>query len=235
MAQLRATARAVREAIADGGITEVHYVQVKCPLITSAKVADAAARGQSVATHETYPSMGLSRGAAALGVALALGEIPEAALSDAVIGADWSLHSGRASCSAGVELERCEVIVLGNSPEWAGDLIIGHDVMADAVDFPAVQRALASVGLAAPGQLDAAARERLVAVLAKAEPATTGSIRGLRHIMNDDSDINATRHARAVVGGVIAAAVGRTDLFVSGGAEHQGPDGGGPVAVIAQR
>ncbi|MEI6159740.1 MAG: ring-opening amidohydrolase [Roseococcus sp.] len=238
VAQLRATAAAVRAAMADAGITkpaEVHYVQVKCPLITSAKVADAAARGQSVATHETYPSMGLSRGAAALGVALALGEIPEAALSDTVIGADWSLHSGRASCSAGVELERCEVIVLGNSPAWAGDLIIGHDVMADGVDFPAVQRALASVGLAAPGQLHAAARARLVAVLAKAEPATTGNIRGLRHIMNDDSDINATRHARALVGGVIAAAVGRTDLFVSGGAEHQGPDGGGPVAVIARR
>ena len=238
MAQLRATAAAVRAAMADAGITdpaEVHYVQVKCPLLTSAKVMEAASRGQSVATHETYPSMGLSRGAAALGVGLALGEIPEAALTDAVIGADWSLHSGRASCSAGVELERCEVIVLGNSPAWAGNLIIGHDVMADAVDFSAVQRALASVGLAASGQLDTAARQRVLAVLAKAEPATTGTIRGLRHIMNDDSDINATRHARAVVGGVIAAAVGRTDLFVSGGAEHQGPDGGGPVAVIAQR
>ncbi|MBS7789561.1 ring-opening amidohydrolase [Roseococcus sp. SDR] len=238
MAQLRATAAAVRAAMQHAGISdpaEVHYVQVKCPLITSAKVADALARGQSVATHETYPSMGLSRGAAALGVALALGEIPEGALSDAVIGADWSLHSGRASCSAGVELERCEVIVLGNSPAWAGDLVIGHDVMADAVDFGAVQRALASVGLGAPGQLDATARARLVAVLAKAEPSSTGSIRGLRHIMNDDSDINATRHARALVGGVIAAAVGRTDLFVSGGAEHQGPDGGGPVAVIARR
>jgi cyanuric acid amidohydrolase len=238
MAQLRATAAAVRAAMADAGITdpaEVHYVQVKCPLLTSAKVADAAARGQSVATHETYPSMGLSRGAAALGVGLALGELDEATLSDAAIGADWSLHSGRASCSAGVELERCEVIVLGNSPAWAGDLVIGHDVMADAVDLGAVQRALASVGLAAPGQLDAAARGRLLAVLAKAEPSTTGDIRGLRHIMNDDSDINATRHARALVGGVIAAAVGRTDLFVSGGAEHQGPDGGGPVAVIARK
>ncbi len=53
--------------------------------------------------------------------------------------------------------------------------------------------------------------------------------------MIDDSDINATRHARALVGGVIAGAVGRTDVFVSGGAEHQGPDGGGPVAVIATR
>lgn len=229
MAQLRATAQAVRQAIAQGGLTEVHYVQVKCPLITSGKAAAAAARGATVATADTYASMGLSRGAAALGVALALGEVDEAALSDAVIGADWSLHSGRASCSAGVELERCEVIALGLSPDWAGDLTIGHDVMADAIDFPAVQRALANAGLA-PFAL-----ERLVAVLAKAEPSSTGQIRGLRHIMNDDSDINATRHARALVGGVIAAAVGRTDLFVSGGAEHQGPDGGGPVAVIARR
>ncbi|WPB83221.1 cyanuric acid amidohydrolase [Sediminicoccus rosea] len=238
MAQLRTTAAAVRAAMADAGITdarEVHYVQVKCPLITSAKVADAAARGRDVATSDTYASMGLSRGAAALGVGLALGELDEATLSDAAIGEDWALHSGRASCSAGVELERCEVIVLGNSPAWAGDLIIGHDVMADALDFGAVQRALASVGLGAPGQLAPAALARLVAVLAKAEPASTGSIRGLRHIMNDDSDINATRHARALVGGVIAAAVGRTDLFVSGGAEHQGPDGGGPVAVIARK
>ena len=39
---------------------------------------------------------------------------------------------------------------------------------------------------------------------------------------------------RALVGGVAAAAIGRTDLFVSGGAEHQGPDGGGPVAVIVR-
>ena len=41
--------------------------------------------------------------------------------------------------------------------------------------------------------------------------------------------------AAAVGGGVIAGAVGRTDIFVSGGAEHQGPDGGGPVAVVARR
>ncbi len=53
--------------------------------------------------------------------------------------------------------------------------------------------------------------------------------------MLDDSDINATRHARALVGGVLAGVMGRTDLFVSGGAEHQGPDGGGPVAVIVRR
>ncbi|MCX7374293.1 MAG: ring-opening amidohydrolase [Alphaproteobacteria bacterium] len=233
MGQVNATAAAVRAAMDQAGITDpadVHYVQVKCPLLTSARIALAAA---PVATHDTYHSMGLSRGASALGVALALGEI--AAVTDAAVGADWSLFSGVASCSAGVELTRNEVIVLGMSRGWAGPLAIGHAVMADAIDLPAVQAALGAVGIAAAGQLDAAAREQVVAVLAKAEPSTTGLIRGARHTMNDDSDINATRHARAVVGGVIAAAIGRTELFVSGGAEHQGPDGGGPVAVIRHR
>jgi cyanuric acid amidohydrolase len=79
-----------------------------------------------------------------------------------------------------------------------------------------------------------ASRERIAAVLAKCEPALSGTIRGRRHVMLDDSDIHASRHARALVGGVLAGVFGDTQLFVSGGAEHQGPDGGGPVAVIAR-
>lgn len=239
MAQLDATARAVREAMAQAGITDprdVHYVQVKCPLLTSERMAEARARGAVCATEDSYASMGLSRGASALGVALALGEVPRVALDDGVIGRDWGLFSGRASCSAGVELARNEVVVLGNSPGWGGDLRIAHAVMRDAIDLPAVQRALAAGGLeASSGQLPAEEAARLVALLCKAEPSSTGLIRGRRHIMLDDSDINATRHARALVGGVVAAATGRTDLFVSGGAEHQGPDGGGPVAAITRR
>jgi cyanuric acid amidohydrolase len=234
---VQATAAATRAAMAGAGIADpaqVHYVQVKCPLLTSERIADARARGRSVATEDTYHSMGLSRGASALGVALALGEVD--AVPESAIGADWSLFSGRASTSAGVELLRNEVIVLGNSPDWGGDLAIAHAVMRDAIDLPAVHAALRAAGLPTEdGQVPEAARDRLVAVLAKAEPSSTGLIRGRRHIMADDSDINATRHARALVGGVIAGAVGRTDIFVSGGAEHQGPDGGGPVAVVARR
>jgi len=75
---------------------------------------------------------------------------------------------------------------------------------------------------------------RLVNVLAKAEADPTGLVRGRRHTMLDDSDINSTRHARAVVNSVIAAVVGDPMVYVSGGAEHQGPAGGGPVAVIAR-
>ena len=52
--------------------------------------------------------------------------------------------------------------------------------------------------------------------------------------MLDDSDIHSTRHARALVGGVLAGVIGDTMLYVSGGAEHQGPAGGAPVAIIAK-
>jgi cyanuric acid amidohydrolase len=236
--QVEATAAAVRAAMAEASLTSpdaVHFVQIKCPLLTNARMTEAAARGLTVATDDTYASMGLSRGASALGVALALGEIDAGGLSEDAVGRDFSLWSGRASASAGIELMRSEIVVMGNSPDWGGDLTIGHAVMRDAIDFPAVMAALASVGIAAPGQISAADRDKIRAVLVKAEASRSGMIRGNRHIMADDSDINATRHARALVGGVVAAAVGGTDLFVSGGAEHQGPDGGGPVAVIASQ
>ena len=238
LAQVEATAVAVRAAMENASLSDpdaVHFVQIKCPLLTNARVADAASRGFTVATKDTYGSMGLSRGASALGVALALGEIDAGALTEADIGRNYALWSARASASAGIELMRSEIVVMGNSPAWAGDLVIGHAVMRDAIDFAAVKQALRSVGIEAADQLPPGDRDRIRAVLAKAEASRTGTIRGNRHIMSDDSDINATRHARAMVGGVVAAAVGRTDLFVSGGAEHQGPDGGGPVAIIAQK
>ena len=237
-AQIELTAEAVASAMAEAGITrpeDVHYVQVKCPLLTGERVTQATARGRTVVTSDTYKSMSYSRGASALGVALALGEIAREALDDSVVCHRLDLWSGRASTSAGIELMHNEVIVLGNSETWASDAIIAHRVMQDAIDLPAVVGALADAGLHPSGQLDDAAREKLLAVLAKADPSTTGRIRGARHIMLDDSDINATRHARALVGGVLAGVVGRTDLFVSGGAEHQGPDGGGPIAVIVRR
>jgi cyanuric acid amidohydrolase len=236
--QVMATARAVRAAMGRASIAgadDVHWVQVKCPLLTSERVIEAQARGAAAATADTYASMGLSRGAAALGVAVALGEIDPARLDDAAIGHDCELWSGRASSSAGIELMHNEVVVLGNSAAWSGDRVIAHGVMRDAIDLSAVVGVLRELGLPAAGQLDEAAAGSIDAVLAKAEASRSGTIRGARHIMWDDSDIQASRHARALVGGVLAAAIGRTDLYVSGGAEHQGPDGGGPIAIIARR
>ena len=222
-AQIEETAAAVTLAMKEAGIqdtSDVHFVQTKCPLMTKERIEEAARRGVTTATEDTYHSMALSRGASALGVALALGEVdsaPESAICN-----DWSLFSRVASTSAGVELLRNEVVVLGNAHGWAGDLVIGHDVMQDAIDAEAARRVLANLG------------GETVAVLAKAEASPTGEIRGRRHTMLDDSDIHSTRHARALVGGVLAGAIGDTMLYVSGGAEHQGPAGGGPIAIIGR-
>jgi cyanuric acid amidohydrolase len=225
-AQIDETRDAVAAAMADAGITsasDVHFVQIKCPLLTKERIEDAAWRGKTAATDDTYHSMALSRGASALGVAIALGEVPVEAARESAVCRDWSLYSGVASTSAGVELLRNEIVVLGNSDGWAGDLVIDHDVMTDAIDAAAARRVIDRLG------------GDFVALLAKAEASPSGAIRGRRHTMLDDSDIHSTRHARALVGGVLAGVVGDTMLYVSGGAEHQGPAGGGPVAIIARR
>jgi cyanuric acid amidohydrolase len=236
--QVDMVATGVRNAMRDAQIADpadVHFVQVKCPLLTLARVAEAQARGVRAATRDTLKSMGLSRAASALGIAVALGEIDRDKIAEEAIGADASLWSARASASAGIELMGHEIVVLGMSNAWSGPLAIDHAVMSDGIDVEPVRAMLARLGLGAQGQLSSAQRGRVKAVLAKAEAGRTGLLRGLRHTMLDDSDISATRHARAFVCGALAAVIGHAELFVSGGAEHQGPDGGGPVAVIAER
>ena len=237
-AQAEMAAAGVRAAMADAGIddpADIHFVQIKCPLLTADRIAEAESRGAAVVSRDTLMSMALSRGASALGVALALGELSDGEIADAAVGKDFSLWSGRASTSAGVELQNHEIVVLGMSRRWTGRLAVDHAIMADGIDVDPVRCALARLGIVASGQIAAAERSRVVAVLAKAEAGSTGRLRGYRHTMLDDSDISATRHARAFVGGALAGLIGHAEIFVSGGAEHQGPDGGGPVAVIVAR
>lgn len=236
--QVDQVAEGVRDAMRDAGIADpaaVHFVQIKCPLLTAQRIGEASSRGAITATTDTLKSMGLSRAASTLGAAVALGEIDRTALRDADIGTQWELWSGRTSSSAGIELLGHEIVVLGMSPEWSGPLAIDHAVMMDAIDVEPVRAALARLGLSSSGQLSPADRGRLVAMLAKAEASHDGHLRDYRHTMLDDSDIAGTRHARAFVCGALAGLVGHAEIYVSGGAEHQGPDGGGPVAVIVDR
>lgn len=232
-AQIEETAKAVVAAMRDAGFDtadDVHFVQIKCPLLTTARIGAAHARGQSVVTEDTYASMGYSRGASALGVACALGELRDMSGDKAVL-SDWDAFSRVASTSAGIELMCNVVIVMGNTVRSASRFVIGHAVMHDAIDLAAVIAAFRDAGIE-PYAADV--RARLVNVFAKAEAALSGEVRGARHTMLDDSDINATRHARAAVGGLIAGVAGTGLVYVSGGAEHQGPPGGGPIAVIAR-
>jgi len=236
--QIKEVAKTVKQAIRDAHIadkSDVHFVQIKCPLLTSDRIEEAYRRGEKVVTEDTLKSMAYSRGASALGVALALEEVDEACLSDEVICKDWNLYSKVASTSAGVELMNCKIIVMGNSTESVSDLVIGHGVMNDSIDVGAVKKALKSAGLKFDCCPTDDQLKKVINVFAKAEADPSGKIRGKRHTMLTDSTLSSTRHARAVVGGLIASTIGDPMIYVSGGAEHQGPPGGGPVAVIAKR
>jgi cyanuric acid amidohydrolase len=231
--QIEETIHAVHLAMRDAGIddpNDVHFVQIKCPLLTSDRIEAALRRGQKTVTTGAYSSMAYSRGASALGVATALGELETGVAEDQVL-KDWALFSSVASASAGIELMHNVVIVMGNSASSASPFVIGHAVMRDSIDLAAVLEALKSVGL---GLTDARDKDRLVNIFAKAEASPDGCVRGFRHTMLDDSDLGSTRHARAAVGGLIGGLSGTGAVYVSGGAEHQGPPGGGPVAVIAR-
>ena len=233
-AMITKVADAVREAMGRAGITDpadVHYVQTKTPLLTIHTIRDAKSRGQTVWTENTGDSMDLSNGCAALGIAVALGEIEMPTDADVMHRRD--LGSSVASCSSGVELDRAQVVVAGNVRGVGGRYRIGHSVMRDALDADGIWAAIRDAGLELPERphpedLDG----RLVNVFLKCEASQDGQVRGRRNAMLDDSDVHWHRQIKACVGGVAAAVTGDPAVFVSVSAAHQGPDGGGPVAAI---
>ncbi|MGH3664695.1 MAG: ring-opening amidohydrolase, partial [Egibacteraceae bacterium] len=182
----------VKEAMAEAGISdpaEVHYVQTKTPLLTSETISDARRRGQTVFTKDTLESMDVSNGTTGLGIAVALGEIEMPSASQ--ICRDTSLYSAVASCSSGVELDRAQIVVVGNATGAGGRYRSGHSVMDDALDADGVYDAIRCAGLTLPerphhSDLDG----RLVNVFCKCEADPTGRLRGRRQVMLDDSDVH---------------------------------------------
>ncbi|MEO9239543.1 MAG: ring-opening amidohydrolase [Jatrophihabitantaceae bacterium] len=229
-------AAAVREAMESAGITDsadVHYVQTKTPLLTIDTITDARRRGHDVFTEDTLHSMDVSNGCTALGIAVALGEIERPA--DADIMRDRSLFSSVASCSSGVELDRAQVVVVGNARGIGGSYRIGHSVMTDALDADGIWSAIRDAGLELPDRPHTSDLDgKLVNVFIKCEASQNGVVRGRRNAMLDDSDVHWHRQIKAAVGGVAASVTGDPAVFVSVSAAHQGPDGGGPVAAIIE-
>lgn len=237
MAMVTLVADAVRNCLRQTGITDpkdVHYVQVKGPLLTPARISDARERGAKLAVDDPNGSKAFARGAMALGVAVALGEVDGGMLSDESITRRLDLFSSVASTSAGGELKSCEVLLLGNSPAAGGDLRIGHATLSDVIDAAAVRSALASAGLEVGATATPDQAARIAGVFAKAEASPTGRIRGRRNTMLSDADIHYERHARAALGAVIASVTSDPAIFVSGGTEHQCAPGSAPVAAIVR-
>ena len=234
VAMVTKVADAVKVAMDRAGITDVadvHYVQTKTPLLTIHTIRDAKSRGETVWTEHTHESMDLSNGTTALGVALGLGEIEMPTNDDVMNNRD--LYSAVASCSSGVELDRAQVVVVGNARGVGGRYRIGHAVMQDALDADGIWAAIKDAGLDLPDRPHTSdLGGRLVNVFLKCEASQDGTVRGRRNAMLDDSDVHWHRQIKACVGGVTASVTGDPAVFVSVSAAHQGPEGGGPVAAI---
>jgi cyanuric acid amidohydrolase len=237
MAQVLEVADAVRRCLKQAGITDpkdVHYVQVKGPLLTPASIADADQRGKTLVTRDPNGSKPYARGATALGVALGLGEVSENDLSNEVIARRFDLYSSVASTSAGGELKNCEVLLFGNSATATGDFRIGHGILRDVIDADGICATLRNAGLSFSGSLSNGEASRVAAIFAKADASPNGKVRGRRTTMLSDADINYERHARAALGAVIASITSDPAIFVSGGTEHQCGPGQMPIAAIVR-
>jgi len=235
LAMVKTVADGVRKAMLAAGIDnpkDVHYVQTKTPLLTMDSVRDAESRGKTLAC-EIHDSMGISNGTTALGIAVALEEIAMPTEED--ICKNLNLYSSVASCSSGVELDAAQIIVLGNRKGAGGKFRIGHSIMKDALDIDGIYRAITDAGLQLPDRPRASdLNGKLINCFIKCEADKSGTLRGRRQIMLDDSDVHHHRHSKAAVGGVAAAAIGDPAVFVSVDAMHQGPPGGGPVIAIVE-
>jgi cyanuric acid amidohydrolase len=242
MGMIRKIAAATQSAMQDAGLTDpedVHLVMVKVPGLTVASIRDAESRGHSVVSHDlTFGPEGAgsyANDAAALGVALALGEVPESKLSDEVVRRDWDLYSEVAMTSSGGEKRHGEVVVFGNSTASVSPLRIGHAVTRDFIDAQGVRDALRSAGLRfEDGVPDETDLSRLVHVFAKSVIPGTDRVRGQRITLLDDAD--AYQIGKALGGMLVASVTGRTTNYVSGGERnsHQGPPGGNIVAAVVR-
>ena len=242
MGMIHKVAAATHEAKKDAGLTnpkDVHLVMVKVPGLSIASIRDAESRGKTVVSHDlTFGPEGAgvyANDGAALGVALALGEVPESALSDGVVRRNWSLYSSVAMTSSGGEKRHGEVVVFGNSATSASALRIGHAVTRDFIDADGVRKALRSAGLEfKDGVPDEKHLDHLVHVFAKSVIPGSDQVRGHRITLLDD--VHAYEIGKALGGMLVASVTGRTTNYVSGGERnsHQGPPGGNIVAAVVR-
>src|SRR3989475_7343518 len=238
---IRKVATATHEAMKDASLTDpedVHLVMVKVPGLTTASIKDAESRGKTVVSHDlTFGPEGAgvyANDAAALGVAMALGEVPEASLSDAIVRRNWDLYSEVAMTSSGGEKRHGEVVVFGNSATSRSRLRIGHAVTRDFIDAEGVRNALRAAGLKFSSLPSEADLSHLVHVFAKSVIPGSDQIRGQRITLLDDAD--AYQIGKALGGMLVASVTGRTTNYVSGGGRnsHPGPPGGNIVAALVR-
>lgn len=221
-------AEAIEAAMADAGIEnpeDVAAVEMKCPQ----------------PSPESLPGVGAgelgakSRGACALGAAIALGEVDRNDISDSAIGTRSDLYARRGSASSGGELHNVRIVVVGNRRGAPGHQRAGWGVMADQLDVAGAIKAFEMAGFeVVDGRLDEAASQSLAAVFVNAGADAVGACRDHRHTLKTDLLAAYSGHVAKAVAHATVSAIAQTPLILgNAGSEHQGPLGGNLVCVVA--
>lgn len=239
LTQVRLAAEAVERAIAQAGITsleDVHCVEIKCPAMTPARLQDAEQRRMGVVSTNLGQASSMSKAASALGIGLALGEIPAEKLTDdSVINRNHALYTRRGSVSAGGEQSACRVIVMGNSARSVSPYRVGHGVMADQLDTSGIYKALQAAGLECSPPLSALQQDQIVQMFVNCGADAVTAVRQRRHTIHSDFLSGyAGIVAKAVANAVVASVVGDPMILASAGNEHQGARGSNLVAAIVR-
>ena len=232
--QARLVAEAVSAAMSDGAMTvdDITCVQIKCPAMTPERAKSL----PSIPGGSLGAASSASKAAAALGIAIALGEVPAETVTDEVVNRDRSLFTLRGSVSAGGEHTACRVLAFGNSTSSTSTLRSGCGVMTDQLDVKGIMDALEAAGIDEPSNpLVTADANRVRQVFVNCGADLTSEVRGRRHTINSDFlSGQAGIMAKAVANAVVAGVVGDPMILASAGAEHQGPPGSNLITVLTE-
>lgn len=224
-AAIDAVAACVTAACADAGLMtdQVALAILKCPTLLASRCTDS--------PHRSDQHRG--RAIAALGAAVALGEVARSRIGAEAIANDPALRSAKAMTFAGPEQAAVEAIVLGHATGAAGALRLGVCHPRDMLDAASIRRLAMALGLRFDDAGELMEPERLLAVFSKAGPTSDGRVRGARTGIFT-SAYSADSHMRAAQSGLLGSLFGSTRFFVSGDPVQQAPPGGGVVALIVK-
>ena len=213
----------VRAAMADGGLTaaEVVMIFVKVPQAPGGGSAGQVIRGRR------------TRGIAALGAGIALGEVEPARVNDDTVGVDTTLYARRVQNFSGPEVRSIEVIAIGNLPGAGGDLVAYSTQMSDLIDTRALRSLLIGAGMTVDSFGDFSTPERLAGLFIKAGVRSDGTIRGAKTTVFESSS-TPEKQMRAALSGVLAGLLGTTRFFSTGDPIHAARDGGATVCAIVR-
>lgn len=204
--QSKAVAAAAQEALHTAGLNDpgqVGIVFVKSPI--------------DLHDPDLTGSISATRRASAIGVGLALGEVQE---SDAVGALDARRnhpYSEKAFTFSGNELSDCRVLALGDPSSSTNHIVTRtFENLTDIDTFDEDIRE---------------SKEHMEALFIKVSDFNSGWSQSTGLALGR-SDLPKNREIRAAASGVFATLTGSTEIFISVGAENQGPAGGGIMTII---